>query len=124
MLRLMLRRKLILILLTLISACSPLATPTPFIPPTAQPPLIEPTLIMQPTKEIVVQTTRLPTIIVPTATTNPADCINNLTFVSDLTIPDGTTVTYGATIEKQWQVQNSGTCNWNASYSLRYVGGA
>jgi hypothetical protein len=107
------------------SACAPLATPTPFIPPTAQPPLIEPTLIIQPTKEVVVvQSTPQATVIVPTATTNPTDCINNLTFISDLTIPDGTTITYGATIDKQWQVENSGTCNWDASYQLRYIGGA
>src|SRR5262249_34286106 len=85
---------------------------------------IEPTLIIQPTPQVVVRTTPLPTVIIPTATVNPADCINNLTYVSDLTIPDGTSVTYGATVDKQWQVQNSGTCNWNAGYRLRYVGGA
>src|SRR5262249_33231672 len=40
------------------------------------------------------------------------------------TIPDGTTITYGSTIDKQWQVQNSGTCNWDPRYRLRYIGGA
>ena len=106
------------------SACAPASRSTPFVPPTAQLPLIEPTLIIQPTRQIVVQTTPLPTIILPTATSNPADCISNLTFLSDITIPDGTYITYGATVDKQWLVQNSGTCNWNAGYRLRYIGGA
>jgi hypothetical protein len=108
--------------LTLISACAPSSTPTPFIPPTAQALLIEPTFIINPTQNVVViQTTPLPTVI---PTINPADCINNLTFVNDLTIPDNTSIAYGATIDKQWLVQNSGTCNWNADYHLRHVSGA
>jgi len=118
---------LLIVLLTLISAsaCSPTVTETPFIPPTAQSQLIEPTFIINPTQNVVVvQTTPLPTIIIPTATINPEDCVNNLTFVEDLTIPDNTSITYGATIDKQWLVQNSGTCHWNAEYRLRHVGGA
>ena len=118
------RYLLLLLGLSLASGCAPASKPTPFIPPTAQAPLIEPTLIIQPTKQIVVQTTPLATIILPTATSNPEDCISNLTFLSDMTVPDGTFITYGATVDKQWLVQNSGTCNWNAGYRLRYVGGA
>ena len=117
-------RKLFPFLLALASACSPISKPTPFIPPTALVPLIEPTFIMQPTQPPVVQTTPLPTIALPTATTNPEDCVSNLSFLSDLTVFDGTNVTYGASIDKQWLVQNSGTCNWNAGYRLRYIGGA
>ena len=119
-------RNLFLLLLTLISAsaCSPLTTATPFIPPTAQSLLIEPTFIINPTQNVGVQTTPLPTIALPTATLNPADCVNNLTFIEDLTIPDNISIVYGATIDKQWLVQNSGTCNWNAGYRLRHVGGA
>ena len=119
------RQLILLFSLFSASACSSLPTPTPFIPPTAQAQLIEPTLIIQPTQQIItVQTTPLPTVIIATATTNPADCINNLTFVSDLTIPDGTFFAYGATMDKQWLVQNSGTCNWDSRYELRYIGGA
>jgi len=127
MLRLMPSRSLLIGLLILISAsaCSPLPTQTPFIPPTAQSLLVEPTLIINPTQNIVViQTTPLPTIVIPTATINPADCINNLTFIEDLTIPDNTLIAYGAAIDKQWLVQNNGTCNWNADYRLKYIGGA
>lgn len=127
MLRFMPSRNLFLLLLALISAsaCSPLPTATPFIPPTAQPQLIEPTLIINPTQNVVVvQTTPLPTIVIPTATTNPEDCLNNLLFIEDLTIPDNTLITYGTILDKQWLVQNNGTCNWNAGYRLKYIGGA
>ena len=105
-----------------LSACSPASTPTPFRPPTAQAPLIEPTFIIQPTQEIVVvESTPLPTIF---PTTNPADCVNDLTFLEDLTIPDNMFATFGLALDKQWLVENSGTCNWNAAYRLRNVGGA
>jgi len=121
----MFRRILFLLPLILISACTAFPTSTPFIPPTAPAQLIEPTLIIQPTQPIILsQPTPLATVIIPTTTANPTDCINNLSFVSDLTVPDGTYFTYGASIDKQWVVENSGTCNWNSSYRLRYVGGA
>jgi hypothetical protein len=29
----------------------------------------------------------------------------------------------GITLDKQWLVQNSGDCNWNASYRLRLISG-
>ena len=124
MLRVMPSRFLLAIVLAflLLSACSPTPTPTPFRPPTAQPPLIEPTFIINPTQPIViVESTPLPTII-PTA--NPEECLNNLTFLSDLTIPDNTSIAYGATIDKQWIVENSGTCHWSSDYRLKHIGGA
>ncbi len=110
-------------ILVALSACSPASTSTPFRPPTAQPPLIEPTLIIQPTKQVaVIQPSPLPTIIV--STVNPQDCTNNLHFMSDVTIPDNSLVTVGSSIDKQWLVENSGTCNWNSSYRLKHLGGA
>jgi hypothetical protein len=114
---------LVLILLSF-SACSPKSTPTPFRPPTVQPPLIEPTFIIQPTKQVVVvQSTPAPTITA-FPTVNPQDCTNNLTFVDDITIHDNSFITYGATMDKQWLVQNNGTCNWDSSYRLKHIGGA
>jgi hypothetical protein len=104
------------------SACSPASTPTPFRPPTAQAPLIEPTLIIQPTQEIVVvESTPLPTVF---PTTNPTECSNDLTFLEDLTVPDNMFTTFGLALDKQWLVQNSGTCHWNSAYRLRNIGGA
>ncbi len=106
----------------LASACSPAETPTPFIPPTSQSLLIEPTFIINPTQNIVTaQSTPLPTIA-PTA--EEETCVNDLNYLEDLTIPDNSFVTYGATIDKQWLVQNSGTCDWNANYRFIHIGGA
>ena len=112
----------IFLILSIASACSPAPTATPFRPPTSQAPLIEPTFIINPTQPIViVESSPLPTII---PTTDPAECSNNLTFLSDLTIPDNTFITYGSIIDKQWIVENSGTCHWNSEYRLRHIGGA
>ena len=110
------------IILALASSCSPAPTPTPFIPPTSQSPLIEPTLIINPTPQVVqVQSIPLPTLV---PTINPETCVNDLTFIDDVTIPDNTNITYGSTIDKQWLVQNSGTCNWNSDYHLMRISGA
>jgi hypothetical protein len=122
--RFLLRRGLFIAVLSLVfaSTCSPASTPTPFLPPTVQAPLIEPTFIIHPTQEVVViQSTSVPTIF---PTVSPEECSNNLTFIEDLTIPDNTFTTFGFTLDKQWLVENSGTCNWNSDYRLKYIGGA
>jgi len=122
-----LSRQLILLIsicLLLASSCSSLATETPFIPPTGQAPLIEPALIINPTPQTVqIQASPIPTIIIP-PTVDPKNCINNLTFIEDITIPDNTYITYGSVIDKQWLVQNSGTCHWSSGYRLLHIGGA
>ena len=57
-------------------------------------------------------------ILTPTLT-----CIDGLAFLDDLTIPDYSIVAPGSTLDKQWLVQNSGSCNWDSRYRLRLVGG-
>jgi len=124
MLRLMPRRQLFLILFICVYlwSCSPLPTSTPFIPPTSQAPLIEPTLIIIPTPTTdQVQIIPLPTII---PTIDQSNCVSNLSFIEDLTIQDNSFIPFGATIDKQWLVENNGTCNWNSAYRLRHTGGA
>lgn len=56
----------------------------------------------------------------PTATPS---CVNNLSFLDDLTIPDGTLVAPGIELDKRWQVSNSGTCNWDERYRLNLIAG-
>jgi len=51
-------------------------------------------------------------------------CTNNLRFVTDLTVPDGTQVAAGSLVDKQWQVENNGTCNWDSRYRLKFIAGA
>lgn len=50
-------------------------------------------------------------------------CQDALTYLEDLTIPDGTVVAPGEALDKQWKVRNSGTCNWDERYRLRLVDG-
>jgi hypothetical protein len=42
-------------------------------------------------------------------------------FGTDVTIPDGTTITPGGTFTKTWRLTNAGTCTWTTSYQLVYV---
>ncbi len=114
----------VLLILLFSAACSPASTPTPFRPPTAQAQLIEPTFIIHPTQEkVVIQSTPLPTIVPITPTVDPKNCSNSLKFVQDLTVPDDTVIAVGMVFDKQWLVQNDGTCNWNPDYRLKHIGG-
>ena len=56
------------------------------------------------------------------ATPTP-QCTDNLRFVTDLSVPDGTPVLPGSLVDKQWQVENSGTCNWDSRYRLKFIAG-
>jgi len=108
----------LLLALTFTQACAPQATDTPFRPPT-QP---QPTQILSTTTPIPAVYTALPT---STITTTPTEgpCTNNLEFIQDNTIPDGTTIAVGAKIDKQWLIKNNGTCNWDSTYRLKWTGG-
>ncbi len=50
-------------------------------------------------------------------------CTNDLRFIEDLTIPDESPVRPGEQLDKQWLIQNSGTCNWDNRYRLRLISG-
>jgi hypothetical protein len=50
-------------------------------------------------------------------TQTPIPC-NLASFVSDVTIPDGTSILTGATFTKTWRLRNTGSCTWTTSYSL------
>lgn len=52
-----------------------------------------------------------------------AGCRDNLTFRKDLTIPDGTVVAPQSTMDKRWEVENTGNCNWDDHYRLRLIAG-
>lgn len=107
---------ILLLILSFAVACSPEPTPTPFRPPTS----IPPTQIPSTTTPLPAAPTFAPTI---TATPDEGPCTNELTFLDDLTVEDGATFAPGASIDKQWLVQNDGTCDWDATYKLKWVGG-
>jgi hypothetical protein len=59
----------------------------------------------------------------PAKTAASGSCTNQLSFLSDLSIPDQTEVSPSSTLDKRWEVENSGTCNWDSRYQLRLVAG-
>lgn len=52
--------------------------------------------------------------------TNPPDCTNSAAFVTDITIPDNTTVGAGTVFTKTWRIANNGTCVWGPDYTLTH----
>jgi hypothetical protein len=102
----------IMILVGFLAACqpgSPSANLTPiadFIPPTSNPAAEE-------SREEEYN---------PLPTRQP-NCENQLRFLDDLTIPDGTEFSPGEELTKRWLVRNVGSCNWNRTYSLELISG-
>ena len=47
----------------------------------------------------------------------------NSTFVADATIPDNTVMSPGQTFVKTWTLQNTGTCTWDTSFTMRFFSG-
>ena len=58
----------------------------------------------------------------PPPTPGPAGC-DGATFVSDVTVPDGTVFTPGAAFTKTWRLKNTGNCIWTTAYKLVYYSG-
>jgi hypothetical protein len=46
-----------------------------------------------------------------------------MTFVADLTVPDGTYVDAGESFTKTWRIMNTGTATWDESYTFAFVQG-
>ena len=87
----------------------------------AQPTLF-PTLTASATiQPIVTLGSTLPAISQPTAAAT-ASCYN-MTFVSDVTIPDNTPVAPGQAFTKTWKVVNNGSCAWDAGFKFAFVSG-
>jgi len=101
-----------LILAVLITGCQPdIAGTEPteaahFVPPTSDP-----------GQEVIARPAPTP------LPTRQANCSNQLEFVDDLTVPDGTEFFPGEMIIKRWLIENTGSCSWNASYSLQLISG-
>jgi len=113
-----------------LTACNPqMTSQTPWV---SMEPFLEPdtpTVILD-TKTPIPKTSDNPsaTLMTFTPTTIPkptatAVCINNLQFIEDLTVPDGSQVIAGSQIDKRWQIENTGTCHWNNAYRLHLLDG-
>lgn len=65
-----------------------------------------------------------PTPITPVPTTpSSGSACDRVTFVADITVPDGTIFAPNQDFTKTWRLKNSGTCPWTTAYSLVFVGG-
>lgn len=94
---------------------TPTSTPTLFSAP--QSPIAPTATFAAPSA-----TSALPTPRPATATAIPVRC-NQISFVRDINIADGTVITAGADFTKTWRLQNSGSCTWDRDYSLVFVDG-
>lgn len=86
-------------------AANPQSTPTP--------------LITLPTEITASVPTPAEGTVEPGVTAPPAsqDC-DKATFITDVTVPDGTVYQPGETFVKTWRLSNSGDCTWNAGYAV------
>ncbi len=93
---------------TIVAMTQNAPTQTP-VPPTATP--LPPTL------------TPVPPTNTPLPTATAISYCDWVTFVKDVTVPDGTQFTSGENFTKTWRLQNRGTCTWTPDYMLVFVRG-
>ena len=58
----------------------------------------------------------------PTPTDEPPPC-DAAGFVTDVTIPDGTSFPANTKFIKTWRLKNTGICTWTTSYAVVYIDG-
>lgn len=98
--------------LTQTALANPTATPTATLSPT-------------PAATFAAPTAGSPAAVgtVPVTTGGQSSTCYNLSFVRDVTIPDGTQMTPGQSFTKTWMVSNTGTCAWESGFTFNVVGG-
>ncbi len=47
-------------------------------------------------------------------------CVLTAAFVTDVSIPDGTSIAAGATFIKTWRMRNTSSCDWGEGYSIAF----
>lgn len=61
----------------------------------------------------------------PTPTSASASCVNNSTFVADITVPDGTQLSPTQAFTKIWRLSNPpGGCAWGPGFQFVFVSGS
>jgi len=110
--------------LTELAQSTPSVTP---VPPSATPDLAQ-TSIAQTAEAAITQLAAMsqtPPAAAATATNPPAASTSGdrATYVSDVTVPDGSDYAPGATFKKTWRIMNAGTTTWSTSYKLVFLSG-
>jgi len=90
-------------------------TNIPFVSPTATIEAATQTPLITNTPEF----TNTPVVIGTQVPPTQVTC-DNMIFVADVTIPDGSQVAPGSKFVKTWKVRNNGQCTWSTSYRLIY----
>jgi len=69
----------------------------------------------------------IPALATPTLTASPTPtsqaCSDEMDFVRDVTVPDGTQLQPDEPFVKTWRLRNTGTCTWTIDYRLVFSGG-
>jgi hypothetical protein len=114
-----------IICLVLISWSGLAACSTPVLSGRAPDSFVPPTAVGGTASPLLMAATPIPTStpreLRPTPTPT---CTNILSFLEDVTIPDGTVVQPGTAMDKRWRLANSGTCNWDERYRLQLASGS
>ena len=93
-------------------------TATPAVQATQPPQVI--TVVATPTPRPVVATVVIYQQV--TATPKPVPCYR-ASFVTDVTVPDGTKYAPGTAFSKIWRLKNTGTCTWDTRFDIAYESG-
>jgi len=67
--------------------------------------------------------TPIPATNTPLPTATAVSYCDWVTFLKDVTIPDGTEFAQGETFTKTWRLKNRGTCTWTTDYMLVFTSG-
>ena len=98
--------------LTQTALANPTATPTITQTPTTAATFSAPTL----GSPVAIGTTQV------AAGGQPSTCYG-MSYVRDVTIPDGTQMNPGESFTKTWLVSNTGTCAWESGFKFNLIGG-
>ena len=67
------------------------------------------------------------TVMIPTATSQPPTATSipcyRISFISDVTYPDGSVIKPNTTFTKTWRLRNNGSCTWTSDFDLAFVSG-
>jgi hypothetical protein len=59
----------------------------------------------------------------PSAENTEGECVDDILFTADITVPDETVIEAGETFTKTWELLNNGSCTWGSGYSLVFTAG-
>ncbi len=112
-----------------LTASAPTATPEPsptplptWTPIATLSPFILPSDVLTPGGVSPLMPTATLALLPPVATPSGPLC-NDLAWVTDIGLPDGSVLKPGQAFEKGWLVKNTGVCSWEIGYRLVRVGG-